>query len=276
MMLDDDVDPNEALLERGWELWQDGELEPLAAHLAKCERDSEVGAVHRARLHVLAALLYQELGDSTRAAAQLTAAGRELPADDPDLLLGTAEVALGRWELERSLAAFEQLHAAAPAPETALRLSLLHDLLDSPRAARRALQEARALDPERLSGLERREPEEFEAVVADAAKRLPDPFGAELANIAVVIDPVPQRLLARGLESETPPDALGLFVGPSALERSHEGLDLPPTIYLFQRNLERLCTSTDELEEEIRVTLYHELGHALGFDEEGVEEMGLG
>ena len=274
-MMRDDTNPNEALLERGWELWQEGELESLSAHLAECERDAEVGAVHRARLHVLSALLYQELGDSTRAAAQLTAAGAELPPDDPDLLLGTAEVALGRWELERSLGAFEQLHAASPAPETALRLSLLHDLLDSPRAAMRALQEARALDPERLAGLDRLEPERFEAVVEDAAKRLPDPFGAELSNIAVVIDPVPQRALARGLESETPPDALGLFVGPSALDRTHDGLDLPPTIYLFQRNLERLCTSAAELEEEIRITLYHELGHALGFDEEGVEEMGL-
>jgi predicted Zn-dependent protease with MMP-like domain len=26
----------------------------------------------------------------------------------------------------------------------------------------------------------------------------------------------------------------------------------------------------------IRTTLYHELGHALGFDEEGVDELGLG
>ena len=51
--------------------------------------------------------------------------------------------------------------------------------------------------------------------------------------------------------------------------------ELPPTVYLFQRNLERVCGDREQLVEEIRVTLFHELGHALGFDEEGVARMGL-
>ena len=74
----------------------------------------------------------------------------------------------------------------------------------------------------------------------------------------------------------TPPDLLGLFTGSSRLEGSDEDLELPPTIYLFQRNLERFARDLGELREQIRITLYHEIAHRLGFEEEGVDAMGLG
>jgi predicted Zn-dependent protease with MMP-like domain len=47
-------------------------------------------------------------------------------------------------------------------------------------------------------------------------------------------------------------------------------------IHLFQRNLERIARDEEELVEEIRITLFHEIGHRLGFDEEGVDALGLG
>ena len=78
-----------------------------------------------------------------------------------------------------------------------------------------------------------------------------------------------------GAENETPPDLLGLFLGVSLLERSGEHPELPPSIHLYQRNLERAAVDEEELKEQIRITLYHELGHYLGFDEDGVAELGL-
>jgi predicted Zn-dependent protease with MMP-like domain len=50
---------------------------------------------------------------------------------------------------------------------------------------------------------------------------------------------------------------------------------MPNTLYLFQNNLERLCTTRAELEEEIRVTALHEIGHHLGWDEDDLAERGL-
>ena len=76
--------------------------------------------------------------------------------------------------------------------------------------------------------------------------------------------------------SETPPDMLGLFVGRNELEIDETaGAQLPPRIHLFQRNIERACRDPEHLVTEIRKTLYHEIGHMLGFDEEGVAELGL-
>jgi len=89
---------------------------------------------------------------------------------------------------------------------------------------------------------------------------------------------MPTAEIVQAPASGHPPDLLGLYVGmPLSGHEGHEGAaELPPTIFLFQRNIERACVDEDELREEIVVTLYHELGHALGFDEDGVDAMGLG
>jgi predicted Zn-dependent protease with MMP-like domain len=46
-------------------------------------------------------------------------------------------------------------------------------------------------------------------------------------------------------------------------------------MYLFQRNLERGASTRGELEEEIRITVLHEIGHHLGWGEEELEARGL-
>jgi predicted Zn-dependent protease with MMP-like domain len=73
------------------------------------------------------------------------------------------------------------------------------------------------------------------------------------------------------------PELLGLFTG-VPLDRQSQtsaGGELPPRIYLFKRNLERNVRGTAELAEQIRVTLYHELGHYLGLEEDDLEQAGF-
>ena len=92
-----------------------------------------------------------------------------------------------------------------------------------------------------------------------------------------LIDAMPSGwMFEAGDPASTPPELLGLFVGaPNTEASADENAELPPRIFLFQRNLERAAKDRAALREEIRVTLYHEIGHLLGFDEEGVAEMGL-
>ena len=49
----------------------------------------------------------------------------------------------------------------------------------------------------------------------------------------------------------------------------------PSSIALFQRNLERYARDREELLDEIRVTLLHEVGHFLGLDEDQLRDLGL-
>jgi len=92
------------------------------------------------------------------------------------------------------------------------------------------------------------------------------------------VQDLPEESLAEGSDrDEVAPDILGLFDGVPLPET--ESLDLPQlrpnTIYLFQRNLERAAQDRDDLVEQIRITLWHELGHYLGFEEEDMDDLGL-
>lgn len=137
-------------------------------------------------------------------------------------------------------------------------------------ASAHAADETHPAPPPRISE------DAFEAVVAAAAEELPPVFRKAFETIPVVIDPMPTRAIVGGPGSGFAPDLLGLYEGPPLADfLSVHGGGLPPRIHLFQRNLERDAPDTDELREEIRVTLFHELGHALGFDEDEVDEMGL-
>jgi predicted Zn-dependent protease with MMP-like domain len=71
---------------------------------------------------------------------------------------------------------------------------------------------------------------------------------------------------------------LGLYVGVALPERegSLSGPTLPDRIYLFQHNLEHEARDHQELVEQIRITLFHEVGHYFGFSDEDLEERDFG
>jgi predicted Zn-dependent protease with MMP-like domain len=72
------------------------------------------------------------------------------------------------------------------------------------------------------------------------------------------------------------PDLFGLFIGTNLRDESVFNVPgLPTAIYIFQRNLERACRSREELISEIGTTLYHELGHYLGLDEDDLYDLGV-
>ena len=116
----------------------------------------------------------------------------------------------------------------------------------------------------------------FERLVARALDELPPDVAAMLDNVEVVVEDEPQ---AHHLAVAEAPDGdlFGLYEGvPRAVRDSCYGLVLPDKVTIFRGPLERAFRSPAAIVREVRITVAHELGHHLGFDEERLEELGLG
>ena len=135
-------------------------------------------------------------------------------------------------------------------------------------------QKARTLDPEEFPKPTRLSSAEFDEAVADAIARLPEHARAELGNTVIAVEPIPSdEEIAEGLS----PIILGVFTGTPITERLslHAEHQQTVRITLFQKNLERFARSREELLEEIRITVLHEVGHLMGLDEDELYERGL-
>jgi predicted Zn-dependent protease with MMP-like domain len=110
---------------------------------------------------------------------------------------------------------------------------------------------------------------QFEAVVERSLRRLPRAFRDKLANIAVVVEDWAddETLEEMGIE---PPDTLyGLYRGIDLTQRdSTYGNVLPDTVTIYQGPIEEDCQDVEEMEEVIRDTVVHEIGHYFGLDDE--------
>lgn len=144
--------------------------------------------------------------------------------------------------------------------------------------AESSYEKAHEIDPEGFPLPIRMKREAFERVVQEAAELLPEDLRTHMKEIPIVVEDLPTRdiLLSESDEEPITPAVLGLFVGTNLKERSvFNPVSTPPTIFIYQRNLERFCQTREELIQEIRLTLYHELGHFLGLSEEELEARGL-
>lgn len=108
----------------------------------------------------------------------------------------------------------------------------------------------------------------FRQLVADALDSLPDEFLRRMDNIAVMVEDLP--LEQPSLPSSGPRKLLlGIFVGVPATQRSVFSLpDGPARIVLYQKNIESVCRTDDDIRHQVRLTVIHEVGHYFGMSEE--------
>jgi len=260
-----------AQLDEAWAALDAGE--PERALELSASVDEELGETWI--LRAAAALALDDVAAAQAAAEHAT----ELEDEDQnaELLAVRADVALRLWRIDEAREKLERARTLAPNAALLLKLALVADLDGDLGKADRLMREAQRLDPGNVSPPPRLSESEFDAVLHQAIAKLPPEFRAALEHAPVIVEPMPTLEIVGDDPSQTPPDLLGLFTGASRLEAQEEGAaELPPTIHLFQRNLERECVDQSELVEQIEVTLLHELGHYLGFDEDGVDELGLG
>lgn len=156
--------------------------------------------------------------------------------------------------------------------------AMLRERRQDVRGARRDFRRARNLDPERFPMPVPLDDATVEAVVTEALMALHPTIRAYLAQVAILLEDVPDIDLCLQYDPPAPPgEILGYFSGMSLMDRSIENpwSNLPSAIVLFRRNLERIAWDRTRLLEELRITVFHEVGHFLGLDEDDLEARGL-
>lgn len=115
----------------------------------------------------------------------------------------------------------------------------------------------------------------FSRRVELALQELPSGVQGYLDNVAVVVESEP-RAVHRESAQDDSDELFGLYHGiPRNARDGGYSMVVPDQITLFWGPLLRAFGSGPELDHQIRVTVLHELGHHLGFDELQLDEMGL-
>ena len=244
----------------------------------------------RARLELLAGQALSDLGRAKEAVAHLDAA----IAAAPDDLTARYERGVALFDLcrfhdaEKSLREVVDKDPGDAFAHQHLGLTL-EQLGDEPGAAHE-LSEAHRLDPAEIHASIVVSRAEFEAMVREEVALLPPNLKADLARVELELPDLPRLDDLRADDPPLPPTILGLFrggplaeaTGSARLDASrHARTDsVKPdeerrAIALYRLNLIRAVQSKEELREQVRTTLHHELGHLRGEDDDALRARGL-
>lgn len=108
--------------------------------------------------------------------------------------------------------------------------------------------------------------ERFEELVSDALDGVPEDLAALMDNVVVLVEDEPPA---------DDPNLLGFYDGTPLTERDsrYAGV-LPDRIMVFRNPTLRMCEDEDQVVEEVRITVVHEIAHYFGIDDDRLHELG--
>ena len=112
--------------------------------------------------------------------------------------------------------------------------------------------------------------QEFEELVREALDGLPEPYAGLMENVAVVVEEMAPREVLEDLDIDDENDLLGLYHG---ISRDHEsffqtGGNMPARISIYRKPILRICRTKQDVVQEVRDTVVHEIGHHFGLDDD--------
>ncbi|MBI2611212.1 metallopeptidase family protein [Candidatus Gottesmanbacteria bacterium] len=106
---------------------------------------------------------------------------------------------------------------------------------------------------------------DFEKLVKVALDELPDEFAKKLENIEIVI------------EEELSPPLYGLYRGvPKTKRGSGYTFVLPDKITIFQKTIEAVSRTPEEIKKRVKGTVLHEIGHHFGLSDVDLDKTKVG
>ena len=108
------------------------------------------------------------------------------------------------------------------------------------------------------------DPGRFEDMVITALDGLPEELGRLMRNVAVTVEHGPG-----------PPGLLGLYQGiPLTSRTTQYSAVLPDRIIIYRRAICAICDTAEQVAEQVRRTVIHEIAHHFGIDDHRLTELG--
>lgn len=105
----------------------------------------------------------------------------------------------------------------------------------------------------------------FERLVGDALDLLPSELTRVMDNVVILVE----------ARNDDEPTLLGLYQGVALTERSHEYAgELPDTITIYRNAILDMCDDADDVRDEVRITVLHEVAHHFGIDDDKLHDLG--
>ena len=107
----------------------------------------------------------------------------------------------------------------------------------------------------------------FEELVAEAIDGLPAELGRAMDNVSVFVEDRSRR-----------GNLLGLYEGIPLTQRhsGYSGMVMPDRITIFRQTICAACATEDEVVQQVRRTVVHEIAHHFGIDDARLTELGWG
>ncbi|MBI1886343.1 MAG: metallopeptidase family protein [Chloroflexi bacterium] len=118
---------------------------------------------------------------------------------------------------------------------------------------------------------------DFERIILRALEQLPAQFRDAIDNLDIEVRWRPTVAELRRARVRHGSTLFGVYLGVPLPKRTHDyTMTLPDKIIIYQEPHERFCATEEQMIEQARKTLLHEIGHYLGIEERRLRELGLG
>ncbi|MFB0566020.1 MAG: metallopeptidase family protein [Candidatus Aminicenantaceae bacterium] len=115
---------------------------------------------------------------------------------------------------------------------------------------------------------------DFEKLVEKALKDIPKKFRKHLDNLAIIVEDQPSRETSQQLGSSPYSTLLGHYHGVPFKHRGPFYGNFPPdVIVIYQKPVEAICQTEEEIKKKVRQVVFHEIGHYFGLSEGELKEI---
>lgn len=117
----------------------------------------------------------------------------------------------------------------------------------------------------------------FRRLVREALRTIPPDLMSRINNVDIVIERRPSAADLKRAGLGPGHTLLGLYHGVPLTHRGETYNLVPPDkISIYQEPIEAMCSTNDEVREQVRITVLHELAHHFGISDDRLHELGMG